>query len=147
MAMAEAIVDHGCHAIGIKDMAGLMKPRAATTLVSALREKYPDTVLHLHTHDSAGTAVATQLAAAAAGVDIADVCMDSMSGCTSQVCAALSCHEIVRRACAWTSRRAAARCKLDNLLLDVVVDLIGGLQTGFKGCAHDAPRAQHAASH
>ena len=84
MAMAEAIVEHGCHSIGIKDMAGLMKPRAATQLIGALREKYPDTVLHLHTHDSAGTAVATQLAAAAAGVDIADVAMDAMSGCTSQ---------------------------------------------------------------
>ena len=47
MAMAEAIVDHGAHAIGIKDMAGLLKPRAATTLISALREKYPDTVLFL----------------------------------------------------------------------------------------------------
>jgi isopropylmalate/homocitrate/citramalate synthase len=84
MAMAEAIVEHGCHAIGIKDMAGLLKPHAATTLIGALRERFPNTVLHVHTHDSAGTAVATQLAAAAAGADIADLAMDAMSGCTSQ---------------------------------------------------------------
>ena len=37
-----------------------------------------------HTHDTAGTGVATQLAAAAAGADLIDVCIDSMSGTTSQ---------------------------------------------------------------
>lgn len=84
MAMAEEIVGHGCHAVGIKDMAGVLKPRAATTLVSALRARWPDLVIHVHTHDSAGTAVATQLAAAAAGADIVDLAMDAMSGCTSQ---------------------------------------------------------------
>lgn len=84
MAMVEAMVEHGVHAVGIKDMAGLLKPRAATTLVSAIRARWPDVVIHVHTHDSAGTAVATQLAAAAAGADIVDVAIDAMSGCTSQ---------------------------------------------------------------
>lgn len=88
MKMAEEIVEQGCHAIGIKDMAGLLKPRAATELISALRAAHPNVVLHVHTHDSAGTAVATQLAAAAAGADIVDLAMDAMSGCTSQVRAA-----------------------------------------------------------
>lgn len=83
--MADEVVAHGCHAIGIKDMAGLLKPRAATQLISALRAAHPDVVIHVHTHDSAGTAVATQLAAAAAGADIVDLAMDAMSGCTSQV--------------------------------------------------------------
>jgi pyruvate carboxylase len=164
-------VDHGVHSLGIKDMAGLLKPRAATELVramhgreqggrsarasaapfplplapsltgrlvnallprpqiSALRARHPDLVLHVHTHDSAGTGVATQvgglaaragqgpkqqatrpcvraaastarflllprahgppipppqLAAAAAGADIVDAAIDSMSGLTSQ---------------------------------------------------------------
>jgi pyruvate carboxylase len=83
--MADAIVAHGCHALAVKDMAGLLKPNAATLLVGALRAAHPDVVIHVHTHDSAGTAVATQLAAAAAGADIVDLAMDSMSGCTSQV--------------------------------------------------------------
>ena len=83
--MADAIVEHGCHSIGIKDMAGLLKPKAATLLIGALRAAHPDVVLHVHTHDSAGTAVATQLAAAAAGADMVDLAMDAMSGCTSQV--------------------------------------------------------------
>jgi hypothetical protein len=54
MDLAEQLVDHGVHSLGIKDMAGLMKPRAATELVGALRARYPDLVIHLHTHDSAG---------------------------------------------------------------------------------------------
>lgn len=54
MDLAEQLVDHGIHSLGIKDMAGLMKPRAATELVGALRARYPDLVIHLHTHDSAG---------------------------------------------------------------------------------------------
>lgn len=40
--------------------------------------------IHVHTHDTAGTGVATQLACAEAGADIIDCCMDSMSGATSQ---------------------------------------------------------------
>ena len=65
-------------------MAGLLKPRAATLLVGALRARFPDLPIHLHTHDTAGTGVATQLAAAAAGADILDCCIDSMAGTTSQ---------------------------------------------------------------
>ena len=37
-------------------------------------------VIHCHTHDTAGTGVATQLAAAEAGADIVDAALDSMSG-------------------------------------------------------------------
>ena len=40
--------------------------------------------IHVHTHDTAGTGVATQLACAEAGADIIDCCTDSMSGATSQ---------------------------------------------------------------
>lgn len=65
---------------GVGMHAGLLKPRAATLLISALREKFPDLVLHVHTHDTAGTGVATQLACANAGADIVDCAIDSMSG-------------------------------------------------------------------
>jgi len=53
-------------------------------LVSALREKYPHIPIHVHSHDTAGAAVASMLAAADAGADIVDVAVDSMSGLTSQ---------------------------------------------------------------
>ncbi|CAL8463302.1 g2836 [Coccomyxa elongata] len=82
--LAEQLVDHGIHTLAIKDMAGLLKPRAATQLVTALRESFPDLVIHVHTHDTAGTGVATQLACANAGADIVDCAIDSMSGTTSQ---------------------------------------------------------------
>lgn len=64
-------------------MTGLLKPRDATILVSALKKEFPNTPLHLHMHDNAGAAVATLLAATDAGCDIIDVCTDNMSGVTS----------------------------------------------------------------
>jgi len=84
LGLADALVAHGTHSLAIKDMAGLLKPRAAEMLIGALRSRFPDLPLHVHTHDTAGTGVATQLAAAAAGADIIDCCIDSMSGTTSQ---------------------------------------------------------------
>ena len=42
--LAEALVEHGVHTLAVKDMAGLLKPRAATQLVTALRERFPDLV-------------------------------------------------------------------------------------------------------
>eukprot|EP00959_Pyramimonas_sp_CCMP1952_P112292 2347879-Pyramimonas_sp.AAC.2 len=65
-------------------MAGLLKPKAATMLVGALRKKFPDLPIHVHTHDTAGVGVAAMLAAAEAGADVVDVAVDSMSGLTSQ---------------------------------------------------------------
>lgn len=53
--------------LAIKDMAGLLKPGAATLLVSALRKEFPHIPIHVHTHDTAGTGVASMLACAAAG--------------------------------------------------------------------------------
>ena len=82
--LTEQLVDHGIDVLAIKDMAGLLKPRAATMLVGALRTKFPDLPIHVHTHDTAGTGVASMLAAAEAGADVVDVCTDAMAGLTSQ---------------------------------------------------------------
>lgn len=68
----------------LQDMAGLLKPKAAKLLISAIRDKYPDIPIHVHTHDTAGAGVAAMLAAAEAGADVVDVAVDSMSGLTSQ---------------------------------------------------------------
>ena len=56
---ATQLVDLGAHALAIKDMAGLLTPRAATLLVSELRSAFPDVPIHLHTHDTAGMGVGT----------------------------------------------------------------------------------------
>ncbi|SSD60744.1 Pyruvate carboxylase 2 [Saccharomycodes ludwigii] len=78
------IVKMGTHILGIKDMAGTMKPAAAKLLIGSIRAQHPDLPIHVHTHDSAGTGVASMAAAALAGADVVDVATNSMSGLTSQ---------------------------------------------------------------
>lgn len=82
--IADELVKAGTHVLAIKDMAGLLKPKAAKMLVSAIRDKYPDLPIHIHTHDTSGAGVAAMLACAEAGADVIDVAVDSMSGITSQ---------------------------------------------------------------
>ncbi|KAK6199414.1 carbamoyl-phosphate synthase L chain, ATP binding domain-containing protein [Scheffersomyces amazonensis] len=82
--VVDEIVTLGTHFLGIKDMAGTLKPKAATILITKIREKYPDLPIHVHTHDSAGTGVASMVAAAKAGADVVDAASNSMSGMTSQ---------------------------------------------------------------
>ncbi|GLZ44973.1 pyruvate carboxylase [Actinomycetospora sp. NBRC 106375] len=81
--LAEQIVEAGAHVLAIKDMAGLLRPPAARTLVTALRERF-DLPVHLHTHDTAGGQLATLTAAIDAGVDAVDAAVASMAGTTSQ---------------------------------------------------------------
>jgi len=75
----------GAHVLGLKDMAGLLKPAAARILIKALKEEV-GLPIHFHTHDTSGIAGATILAAADAGVDAVDAAMDAFSGGTSQPC-------------------------------------------------------------
>ncbi|KGJ04780.1 pyruvate carboxylase [Paracoccus halophilus] len=81
--MARELRDAGAHVLGLKDMAGLLKPASAGVLVKALKEEVGLPV-HFHTHDTGGIAGASILAAAAAGVDAVDCAMDALSGNTSQ---------------------------------------------------------------
>jgi len=83
--MARELQDAGAHILGLKDMAGLLKPASATALVKALKESL-DIPVHFHTHDTSGIAGATIMAAAEAGVDAVDAAMDAFSGGTSQPC-------------------------------------------------------------
>ncbi|MFR9805752.1 pyruvate carboxylase [Pseudonocardia sp. RS010] len=81
--LAEQIVEAGAHVLAIKDMAGLLRPPAARTLVQALRSRF-DLPVHLHTHDTAGGQLATLITAIDAGVDAVDGAVASMAGTTSQ---------------------------------------------------------------
>ncbi|MGB1265864.1 MAG: biotin/lipoyl-containing protein, partial [Nereida ignava] len=81
--MGQELKAAGAHVLGLKDMAGLMKPASARILIKALKEEV-GLPIHFHTHDTAGMATATILAAAEAGVDAVDCAMDSFSGNTSQ---------------------------------------------------------------
>ena len=83
VAMGKELRDAGAHVLGLKDMAGLLKPASAGILIRALKDEV-GLPIHFHTHDTAGIASATILAAAEAGVDAVDCAMDSFSGNTSQ---------------------------------------------------------------
>ncbi|WBU65282.1 pyruvate carboxylase [Paracoccus aerodenitrificans] len=83
VSMGKELRDAGAHILGLKDMAGLLKPAAARKLVTALKEEV-GLPIHFHTHDTSGMGGASYLAAAAAGVDIVDGAMDALSGNTSQ---------------------------------------------------------------
>jgi pyruvate carboxylase len=73
----------GVHILGIKDMAGVCRPRSVRELVRALKEE-TGLPIHFHTHDTSGIAAASVLAAVEAGADAVDGALDSMSGLTSQ---------------------------------------------------------------
>ena len=81
--LAEQIVDAGAHVLGIKDMAGLLRPQAADMLVRALRSRF-DLPVHVHTHDTPGGQLATYLAAWQAGASAVDGASSPLAGTTSQ---------------------------------------------------------------
>ena len=83
--MGKELRDAGAHILGLKDMAGLLKPAQARILIKALKEEV-GLPIHFHTHDTSGISAATVLAAADAGVDAVDAAMDAFSGGTSQPC-------------------------------------------------------------
>uniref|UniRef100_A0A8C6UJ21 Pyruvate carboxylase n=1 Tax=Neogobius melanostomus TaxID=47308 RepID=A0A8C6UJ21_9GOBI len=82
--LADELIKAGTHILCIKDMAGLLKPEGSKLLITALRDRFPDVPIHVHTHDTAGAGVAAMLACAEAGTDVVDVAVDSMAGMTSQ---------------------------------------------------------------
>ena len=83
--LAKRIEAMGADSICIKDMAGVMLPKDAFELISALKK---NTVLpiELHSHCTGGLCEMTYLKAIEAGVDIVDCALSPLSGGTSQPC-------------------------------------------------------------
>ena len=73
----------GADTICIKDMANLLLPNAAYSLVKKLKEKV-SVPIHLHTHNTTGTGSMVYLMAAMAGVDIVDCALSPFANGTSQ---------------------------------------------------------------
>ena len=73
----------GCHSICIKDMAGIMSPKEAYDLVSALKQNVKLPIV-VHTHGTTGMGSMTLLKAAEAGADVIDCAIACLSGGTSQ---------------------------------------------------------------
>ncbi len=72
----------GADTICIKDMANLLLPYDAYSLVKKLKENV-SVPIHLHTHNTAGTGDMTNLMACQAGVDIVDCALSPMANGTS----------------------------------------------------------------
>ena len=81
--MAQELEQMGADAICIKDMANLLLPLDAYSLVKKLKEtvKVP---IHLHTHNTTGTGDMVYLMAAYAGVDIVDCALSPLANGTAQ---------------------------------------------------------------
>ena len=81
--LAKRIEDMGADTICIKDMANLLLPYAAYSLVKKLKAatKLP---IHVHTHNTTGTGDMTYMKAIEAGADIVDTALSPMANGTSQ---------------------------------------------------------------
>ncbi len=83
--LAKKLEDMGADTICIKDMAGILLPYTAYELVKELKAVLkPSTLVHLHTHQTAGIGNLTYLKAIEAGVDIIDCALSPLGNGTSQ---------------------------------------------------------------
>ena len=80
--MAIALEKMGADVICIKDMANLLLPYKAYSLIKKLKESV-SVPIHLHTHNTTGTGDMTYLMAAQAGVDIVDCALSPFANGTS----------------------------------------------------------------
>lgn len=81
--LAVKLEQMGADTICIKDMANLLLPYDAYSLVKALKSKV-NVPIHLHTHNTTGTGDMTYLMAIQAGVDIIDTALSPLANGTSQ---------------------------------------------------------------
>ena len=81
--LAEDIAKMGADIICIKDMANLLLPYQAYSLVKRLK-KATDLPIVLHTHNTTGTGDMTLLKAIEAGVDVVDTCLSPLGNGTAQ---------------------------------------------------------------
>ncbi len=80
--LSKELVQMGADTICIKDMANLLLPNDAYSLVKKLKENV-NVPIHLHTHNTSGTGDMTNLRACDAGVDIVDCALSPMANGTA----------------------------------------------------------------
>lgn len=81
--LALRLEDMGADSVCIKDMANLLLPMDAYSLIKKLKARLGVPV-HLHTHNTSGTGDMTYLMAALAGVDIVDCALSPLGNGTAQ---------------------------------------------------------------
>ena len=83
--LAKELEDMGADNICIKDMAGILLPYVAYDLVKGMKAVLkPETLIHVHTHQTAGTGNQTYLQCIEAGADIIDTALSALGNGTSQ---------------------------------------------------------------
>ena len=83
--LAKDIKATGAHILGVKDMAGILRPLEVEPLMKALREAVGDDMpIHFHTHATSSGSIATCLEMARCGCNAIDFATASMADGTSQ---------------------------------------------------------------
>lgn len=119
--MVKELQEMGVQSICIKDMAGIMGPKEAYDLVSAIKDAV-DLPIDLHTHSTTGLAFMTYLKAVEAGVDIIDTAISPFSGGTSQP---------ATETLAYALRQLGYRCDLDDKALKQMADFFKPIRDDY----------------
>jgi len=119
--MVKELKEMGVQTICIKDMAGIMGPKEAYDLVSAIKDAV-DLPVDLHTHSTTGLAFMTYLKAVEAGVDIIDTAISPFSGGTSQP---------ATETLAYALRQLGYEVDLDDKVLKQMADFFKPIRDGF----------------
>ena len=120
--MVKDLKSMGASSICIKDMAGIMGPKEAYDLVSAIKDAEPDLPLVIHTHCTTGLAFMTCLKSVEAGADVLDTAISPMSGGTSQP---------ATETLAYTLREMGYQVDLDDKVLTKMADFFKGVRADY----------------
>ena len=120
--MVKDLKSMGVKSICIKDMAGLMGPKEAYDLVSAIKDAVPELPLVIHTHCTTGLAYMTQLKAVEAGADVLDTAISPFSGGTSQP---------ATESVAYALRHLGYQVDLNDKALTEMADFFKGVRADF----------------
>ena len=120
--MVKELKEMGADTICIKDMAGIMGPKEAYDLVSAIKDAVPGMPIDLHTHSTTGLAFMTYLKAIEAGVDIIDTAISPFSGGTSQP---------ATETLAYALRQLGYQVDLDDKCTKKMADYFKGIRDEF----------------
>ncbi|MBE6959389.1 MAG: pyruvate carboxylase subunit B [Ruminococcaceae bacterium] len=129
--MVKELKEMGASTICIKDMAGIMGPKEAYDLVSAIKDAV-DLPIDLHTHSTTGLAFMTYLKAVEAGCDIIDTAISPFSGGTSQP---------ATETLAYALRQLGYQVDLDDSCLTAMSDYFKGVRDEFVADGTLMPKA------
>ncbi|HEY5475959.1 MAG TPA: pyruvate carboxylase subunit B, partial [Tepidiformaceae bacterium] len=82
--MADTMVEMGADSLCVKDMAGLLSPMMAKSLVGRIKKDHPDKLVQMHCHDTSGYSEMAYFIGVQSGADVIDCAISSLAGGTSQ---------------------------------------------------------------